>query len=63
MITFDALTLKAFVKENGNFFVDSRIQKIQQPTRRDFIIYIRKSGESRKYKSAASSYLFYVKRK
>ncbi len=48
MITFDALTLKAFVKENGNFFVDSRIQKIQQPTRRDFIIYIRKSGESRK---------------
>ena len=49
MITFDSLTLKAFLKENTEFLTDSRIQKIQQPTRRDFIFTIRKSGESRKF--------------
>ena len=48
MITFDALTLKAFTEENSEFLTDARIQKIQQPTRRDFVISIRKGGESRK---------------
>lgn len=48
MITFDSLTLKAFVEENQGFLQDARIQKIQQPTRRDFIFQIRKNGESRK---------------
>ena len=41
MITFDSLTLKAFIKENENFLTVDRIQKIQQPTRRDFIFLIR----------------------
>ena len=48
MITFDSLTLKAFVEENQEFLQDARIQKIQQPTRRDFLFQIRKNGESRK---------------
>ena len=48
MITFDSLTLKAFVEENQDFLQDARIQKIQQPTRRDFLFQIRKNGESRK---------------
>ncbi len=48
MITFDALTLKAFIKENQDFFKGARIQKIQQPTRRDFIFCLRNFGESRK---------------
>ena len=48
MITFDALTLKAFTEECSDFLTNARIQKIQQPTRRDFIISVRKGGESRK---------------
>ena len=31
MINFDYLTLKAFVEENIDFLIDSRLQKIQQP--------------------------------
>ena len=41
MINFDYLTLKAFVEENIDFLIDSRLQKIQQPTRRDFIFSFR----------------------
>ncbi len=48
MITFDALTLKAFIQENQEFLTGARLQKIQQPTRRDFIFGIRKNGENRK---------------
>ena len=48
MITFDSLTLKAFTEENSEFLTDARIQKIQQPTRRDFILTIRKNGTTKK---------------
>ena len=48
MINIDFLTLNAFFVENIDFFIGSRIQKIQQPTRRDFIFTIRNNGESRK---------------
>ena len=48
MITFDSLTLKAFTEEAKDFLEDARIQKIQQPTRRDFVFSIRKGGETRK---------------
>ena len=48
MITFDALTLKAFIKESKDFLEGARIQKIQQPTRRDFIFVLRNQGESKK---------------
>jgi predicted ribosome quality control (RQC) complex YloA/Tae2 family protein len=49
MITFDSLTLKAFIQENSDFLINAKIQKIQQPTRRDLILYLRKYGESRKF--------------
>ncbi len=48
MISFDYLTLKAFWKENEQFFTGARVQKIQQPTRRDFVLSIRGAGETRK---------------
>lgn len=41
MISFDYLTLKAFFEENKDFFIGARLQKIQQPTRRDFVFTIR----------------------
>ena len=49
MIYFDNLTLKAFVEENKNFFCGARIQKIQQPTRREFILTLRNNGEGKKF--------------
>ena len=48
MITFDNSTLKRFVEENADFITGSRIQKIQQPTRRDLVISLRNNAETRK---------------
>lgn len=48
MITFDSLTLKAFTEENTEFFTGARIQKIQQPTRREFVFSLRNNSETRK---------------
>ena len=48
MINIDFLTLRAFFIENIDFIIGSRLQKIQQPTRRDFILFLRNNGESRK---------------
>ena len=48
MINIDSLTLKLFAKENVQYFEDARIQKIQQPTRRDLIIQLHQGGETRK---------------
>jgi predicted ribosome quality control (RQC) complex YloA/Tae2 family protein len=48
MINIDFLTLKAFLYENIDFLIGSRLQKIQQPTRKDFLFYLRNNSESRK---------------
>ena len=48
MITFDSLTLKAWIEENRDFLTGARIQKIQQPTRKDFVLTLRSKGESKK---------------
>ena len=48
MINIDFLTLKAFFIENIDFIIGARVQKIQQPTRRDFIFSLRNNGESKK---------------
>lgn len=47
MITFDSFMLKAFFDENKDFIISSRISKIQQPTRREVIIYLRNKGETK----------------
>ncbi len=48
MITFDSLSLKSWIEENSEFLTGARIQKIQQPTRKDFVLTLRNSGETRK---------------
>ncbi len=48
MINIDSLTLKLFAQENAGYFEDARIQKIQQPTRRDLIIQLHSAGETKK---------------
>ena len=48
MAAFDSLTLKIWLDENSEFLTGARIQKIQQPTRRDFIFSVRKQGETKK---------------
>ena len=49
MQNIDYITLQKFFEENIDFFIGARIQKIQQPTRRDFIFQLRNNGESRKF--------------
>ena len=48
MQNIDYITLQKFFEENIDFFIGARLQKIQQPTRRDFIFQLRNNGESRK---------------
>lgn len=49
MLSFDYLLLKTFFYENKLFFENARVQKIQQPTRREIILHLRNNGESRKF--------------
>ena len=48
MINIDFLTMKAFYLENIDFLINARLQKIQRPTRRDFILSLRNNGISKK---------------
>ena len=47
-VSFDSLTLKLWIEQNGEFLKGARIQKIQQPTRRDFVLFVRNKGETKK---------------
>ena len=49
MQNIDYITLNAFFEENIDFFIGARLQKIQQPTRKDFILSMRNNGESKKF--------------
>ena len=48
MLQIDSLLLKAFFEENKNFLINARVQKVQQPTRREVILHLRNNGVSRK---------------
>ena len=48
MINIDFLTLKAFLTENIDYIIGARLQKIQQPTRKDFLLTLRNNNISRK---------------
>lgn len=48
MINLDSLTIKAFLKENYDFLLGSRLQKVQQPNRKEIIFHLRNHSESRK---------------
>lgn len=48
MQNLDSLTLKFFFEENADFLKNGVIQKIQMPSRREVIFYIRNKGENRK---------------
>lgn len=48
MINIDSLVLQEFYKENKDFFENARVQKIQQPTRREIVLQLRNNGETRK---------------
>ncbi len=48
MINFDSSTLKLWLLENAEFLTGARIQKIQQPTRRDLILSLRNKSQTKK---------------
>lgn len=60
MITFDSLTLKAFLSQEDVFLKGSRISKIQQPTRREFIFTLRNNGKNRKFYVNINPQMYHV---
>ena len=48
MINLDSKILEIFINENIDFLTGARVQKIQQPTRREIILHLRKNSESKK---------------
>lgn len=48
MINFDALSLKAWVKENCEYLTNASVRKIQQPSRRELVLHLRNNGENKK---------------
>lgn len=47
MISFDYLTLKAFIEEQKDYIESSRIVKIQQPSRTEFLLTLRGQNETK----------------
>ncbi len=60
MITFDVLTLKAFLNEEKDFLTGARINKIQQPTRREFVFTLRNNGISRQFYVNITPQMYHV---
>lgn len=48
MINIDSKILEIFINQNGDFLTGARVQKIQQPTRREVVLHLRKNAESKK---------------
>ena len=48
MLHIDSLLLEAFYNENKSFFENARVQKIQQPTRREIVLQLRNNSETKK---------------
>lgn len=59
-IGFDLLTLTAFINENSEFLLGARLQKIQQPTRQEFILGLRNNSESRKLYISTQPNLYHI---
>ena len=57
---FDFQLLTLFLNENIEFFKGARFQKIQQPTRQEFIFTLRNQGESRKFYVNISPNFFHL---
>lgn len=60
MINIDFVTLKAFFDENIDYIIGARLQKIQQPTRRDFVFSLRNNGDSRKLYININPQLYHI---
>ena len=61
MINIDCIALKSFFEENIDFLIGARLQKIQQPTRRDFVFTLRNNGKEKKFaNSKTASYVLYA---
>lgn len=60
MITFDSLMLQAFVSEEKDFIQSARINKIQQPTRREIIFNLRNNGKNRQLYINISPQFFHI---
>ena len=49
MITFSSFLLKNFFEENLDFLTNAKVQKIQQPSRKELILQLRNHSETKNY--------------
>ena len=49
MITFDSIMLESFAKAESAFICGARVNKIQQPSRRELILSLRNNGNTRQF--------------
>lgn len=57
---FDYIILKLFLEENINFLTGARLQKIQQPTRKELILNLRNHGMNKKFYVNINPKFFHV---
>lgn len=57
---FDYQILKLFTEENIDFFLNARIQKVQQPTRQELLFGLRNQGETRKFYININPQFFHI---
>lgn len=60
MITFSSLILKNFFDENLDFMTNAKIQKIQQPSRKELILQLRNHTETKKLYVNISPNFFHI---
>ena len=60
MISFCSFLLKNFYDENLDFFTNARVQKIQQPSRKELILHLRNHQKTKKLYINISSDFFHV---
>lgn len=58
--SFDFPILKMFLEENIDFLEGARLQKIQQPTRKELIFNLRNQGKSKKFYINITPQLFHI---
>ena len=49
MITFSSFILKNFFDENLDFLTNAKVQRIQQPSRKELILQLRNHKQTKKF--------------
>lgn len=60
MIHIDSLTLKAFLNENSEIFINAYLQKVKQPSRKELMLVLRNQGESFRFYINIDAFYYHI---